>query len=321
LNPRRLLASAGSVFLLSVGVVSVAGPAYANHVACGQTITVSTVLDGNVGPCATGITIGASNITFDLAGFTISGTPATGDGPGIAMDGRSGVTVKNGTVTQFDAGVSITGGSGNTVTSMRVLDNRGSTATDFGDGIALFNSSGNTITRNQVRNNGPYDGIGLIVSNNNLIDGNQITDNNQSSNNTAGIRLENIGRTPSSGNTVTNNLVTNSGIYGIEVFAGGSNNIIRNNQVIANKLDGITVFAGGNNNVIEANNVRSNGANGIYVRGAAGSFAAPAGNQILRNQSFGNAQTDLRDGTANCGTNQWHGNQGGTANPPCTLNP
>lgn len=323
MNARRLLASAGSVFLLSVGAVGVAGPAYANHVACGQTIVVSTVLDSNVGPCATGITIGADNITFDLNGFTISGTTSPGEGPGISLEGRSGVTVKGGTVTQFDAGVAITDGTGNTVTNMRVIDNRGSTATDFGDGIALFNSNSNTITKNQVRNNGPYDGIGLIVSNNNLIDSNQITDNNQSASNTAGIRLENLFalRLSSNNNTVTNNLVTNSGIYGIEVFAGGSSNIIRTNQVIGNKLDGITVFAGGNNNVIEANNVRSNGANGICVRGAAGAFAAPSGNHILRNQSFGNAQFDLRDGTPNCGTNQWHGNQGVTATPPCTLNP
>lgn len=301
--------------------MAVAGPAYAANVACGQTITASIVLDGNVGPCASGITIGADNVTFDLNGFTISGNPNPGEGPGILVESQNGVTVKNGTVTLFDAGVAISDSFGNTVTNMKTVNNRGSGSGDYGDGIALFNSNNNVVTNNQVRNNGPFDGVGLVVSNNNRIDSNQITDNNQSASNTAGIRLENIGRTPSSGNTVTNNVVTNSGIYGIEVFAGGSSNVIRNNQVIGNKLDGITVFAGGNNNVIEANNVRSNGANGIYVRGAAGSFAAPANNQILRNQSFGNAQIDLRDGTPNCGTNQWHGNQGITSTPPCTLNP
>ncbi len=321
MNARRTLASAGSLALLTLGVVGVAGPAYASHVACGQTITVSTVLDGNVGPCQTGLTVGADNITLDLNGFTLSGTPVNGEGPGIALEGRTGVTVKNGTVTQFDAGVALTDTMRSTVTNLKVVDNRGSTATDFGDGIALFNSDNNTVTNNQVRNNGPFDGIGLIVSNNNFIDSNQITDNNQSSTNTAGIRLENIGRTASNFNLVSNNLVTNSGIYGIEVFAGGSNNAIRTNQVVANRLDGITIFAGGNNNAIESNVVRSNGVNGIFVRGAAGSFAAPMNNQILRNQSFGNAQIDLRDGTPNCGTNQYHGNQAGTFTPPCTLNP
>lgn len=321
LNPRRFLASAGSLFLLSLGVVASAGPAAAAHVVCGQTILVSTMLDSNVGPCATGITVGADNITLDLNGFTLSGGPAPGEGPGISLVNRTGVTVTNGAVTQFDAGVAVTGGSGNRVRNMRVMDNRGSEETDFGDGIALFASNGNSVTGNQVRNNGPYDGIGMITSNGNLIDSNQITDNNQSPMNTAGIRIENAGRVASNDNIVTNNLVTNSGIFGIEVFAGGSRNKIRFNQVYGNALDGITVFAGGNNNVIEANNVRSNRANGISIRGAAGSFPAPMGNQILRNQSFANALLDLRDYTPNCGTNVWSGNRAGTADPPCTRNP
>jgi nitrous oxidase accessory protein NosD len=320
LTARRILASGASLFLVSLGVVGVAGPAHAAHVTCGQTILVSTVLDGNVGPCATGITVGADNITLDLNGFTISGTPATGEGPGIGLTSRTGVTVKNGTVTQFDAGVAIQGGSANTVTSMRVLDNRGSFATDFGDGIAVFASNSNRITGSQVRNNGPYDGIGLIRSNFNVIDGNQVTDNTQSFQ-TAGIRLENAGFNPSSDNAVTNNLVANNALDGVEVFAGGSRNQIKFNQIVGNGRDGVTVFAGGNNNVIEANQVRSNRGNGIFIRAAAGSFPAPAGNLILRNVSFGNVVLDLRDGQPDCGTNQWHGNQGATGTPPCVFNP
>lgn len=310
------------MFLLSLGVVGLATPAYAANVACGQTILVSTTLDGNVGPCASGVTIGADNVTLNLNGFSISGTANPGEGPGVNLLNRSGVTVKNGTVTLFDAGVAITGGSANNVSNMKVVDNRGNTATDFGDGIALFSSMRNQILGNEVRNNGPYDGIGLIVSNFNVIDGNRVTDNNQSANNTAGIRLENTGAVASSNdNIVTNNLVTNSGIYGIEVFAGGSRNQIRFNQVIGNALDGIVVFAGGNNNIIEGNNLRSNRASGISIRGAGGVFAAPAGNQILRNFSFGNTASDLRDFQATCGTNEWHGNQGATFTPACTLNP
>ena len=204
---------------------------------------------------------------------------------------------------------------------MRIMVNRGDFSTDFGDGIALFRSSNNVITNNQVENNGPYDGIGLVASNGNLIDSNQVVANNQSTTNSTGIRLENLGRTGSNANTVTNNLVQGSGLDGIEVFAGGSDNVIRFNQVVANAREGITVFAGGSRNTIEANNVRSNGANGIYIRGAAGNFGAPMNNQILRNQAFGNGQFDLRDGTPNCGTNEWHGNQGATGTPPCVFNP
>ena len=314
------MASAASLFLVSLGVVGLAGPAQAAHVSCGQTITVSTVLDANVGPCGTGLTIGANNITLDLNGFTISGGRVDEGTPGILLDGVSGVTVKNGTVTQFDAGVSIEGGSGNTVTSMRLLDNRSGFG-DYGDGVVIFNSNSNHVTNNQVRNNGPWDGVGVIRGAFNVIDGNQITDNNQSTTNTAGVRLENLGFSASNDNVVTNNVVTNSGTFGIQVFAGGSRNQIKFNQVFNNTLDGITVFAGGNNNVIEGNRLQGNKANGIRIRAAAGNFPAPTGNQILRNVSFGNAVFDLRDDQPNCDGNQWHGNQGATFTPPCTLNP
>ncbi len=306
------------MFTLSLGIVATAGPAAAAHVACGQTILASTVLDSNVGPCATGVTIGADNVTLDLNGFTISGNPNTGEGPGISLISRTGVVVKNGTVTQFDAGVAIERGSRNTVNNMQILNNR-SGGGDFGDGVAVFLSNNNTITGNQIRNNGVYSGVGLIGSAFNLIKDNQITDNNQSATNTSGIRIEN--GPASNDNTVVNNLVSNSGLDGIQVFAGGSRNQIKFNQVFGSARDGINVFAGGNANVIEGNSVRSNRGHGIYVRGQAGNFPAPANNQILRNVSFGNVSPDLRDGQPNCGTNQWSGNQAGSGTPPCTLNP
>jgi parallel beta-helix repeat protein len=320
LTARRTLASAASLFLISLGIVAGAGPAQAGHVACGQTILVNTVLDSNL-TCNVGLTIGANNVTLDMAGFTLTGNVATADGPGIQMTGRTGVTIKNGTVNLWDAGIAITGGSGNTVTGMRILDNRGTTFTDFGDGIILFSSNSNRVTNNQVVNNGPYDGIGVLAGDFNVIDGNQVANNNQASNNTSGIRLENAGFNAANDNVVTNNQVSNSGLDGIQVFAGGSRNQIKFNTVVGSPRDGINVFAGGANNVIEGNNLRQNGQSGIRIRPAAGSFPAPSGNQILRNISFGNVQWDLRDDNPNCGTNQWHGNQGQKVTPPCTLNP
>ena len=320
MTARRTLASATAFLLSSLGIVGLAGPAQAAHVSCGQTILVNTALDGNL-VCNVGLTIGADNVTLDMAGFTLTGNAATADGPGILVHGRTGVTVKNGTVTLWDAGVVIDGGSGNTVTGMRVLDNRGTTFTDFGDGIALFSSNSNRVTNNQVRNNGPYDGIGVLSGDFNVIDGNQVVDNNQAANNTSGIRLENLGFNGANDNVVTNNQVSNSGLDGIQVFAGGSRNQIRFNTVVGSSRDGINVFAGGANNVIEGNNLRANRQSGIRIRGAAGNFPAPSGNQLLRNFSFGNVQWDLRDDSPNCGTNQWHGNQGQLVTPPCTLNP
>ena len=323
---RRTLVSSAALALFATGLVLAASPASAAHVTCGQVITVSTTLDSNVGPCPTGLVIGANNVTLDLNGFTLSGTPATGEGPGVDITGRTGVTVRNGTITQFDAGVAITGGSGNTVTGLTLVDNRGSFATDFGDGVAVFNSTGNTISHNLIRNNGPYSGISLIRSSNNLIEHNQITGNNQSTTSTSGIRVENVGFSASNSNTIRYNLVQGSALDGIQLFAGASDNVVSHNSVLQNNREGITAFAGASRNLIEDNQVRYNGfgpiaGNGIFIRGAAGSFPAPANNVIRRNVATNNRLFDLRDGTPNCGTNVWSANQAITGTPPCVFGP
>ena len=321
---RRILISTSVVALAAAGLAVGAGPATAAHVACGQTITVSTTLDANVGPCSTGLVIGANNVVLDLNGFTLSGTTATGEGPGVDITGRTGVTVRNGTITQFDAGVAITGGSGNTVTALTLFNNRGTG--DFGDGVAVFASTGNTISYNRIRNNGPYSGISLIRASNNLIEHNQITGNNQSPTNTSGIRVENVGTNASNNNTIRYNLVQGSGLDGIQLFAGASGNVVSHNQALQNNRDGITAFAGARNNIIEDNQTRYNGfgpiaGHGIFIRAAAGSFPAPSNNRILRNVSTNNRTFDLRDGTPNCGTNVWSGNQANTGTPPCVFGP
>jgi hypothetical protein len=61
--------------------LGLATPAHGAVLSCGQTITQSTVLENDVGPCnSNGIIIGADNITFNLNGTASSGasSPATG---------------------------------------------------------------------------------------------------------------------------------------------------------------------------------------------------------------------------------------------------
>ncbi len=319
---RRTLICSSAAALSATSLVVGANPAAAAHVTCGQTIVASTTFDSNVGPCSEGLTIGADNVVLDLNGFTLSGTPASGEGPGILVDGRTGVTVRNGTVTQFDSGVAIEGGSGNTVTNMDIRANRGTG--DYGEGVLVFQSTGNTVSNNRITNNGQYGGISMLVGSNNLIENNQIVGNNMSTTNTSGIRLENAGRMASNGNTVRGNLVQGSGLDGIQIFAGGSDNRISGNTVLNNNRDGITAFAGSNRNIIEDNQVRFNGygpinGNGIYIRAGAGNFAAPAGNIIRGNVASGNRVLDLRDGQPTCGTNVWTANTGVTGNPPCVF--
>lgn len=318
---RRTLICSSAAALSATSMVVGAGPASAAHVSCGQTIVASTTFDSNVGPCETGLTIGADNVVVDLNGFTLTGLS---NGPGILVEGATGVTVRNGTVTGFDTGVSIEGGSANTVTGMSLLDNRGTGL--YGEGVLIYRSTANIVSNNRVRNNGQYSGISVLNASQNLIENNQITGNDMSPFNTSGIRLENEGFSASNSNTVRGNLVQDSGLDGIQLFAGASDNRISRNTVLNSNRDGITAFAGASRNIIEDNQVRFNGAgpipgNGIYIRAAAGNFPAPANNVIRRNVAFGNTVLDLRDGHPTCGTNVWTANQGATGSPPCVFNP
>ncbi len=77
------------------------------NISCGQTITEDTILDADLAcPPDTeyAIVIGASNITLDLGGHVISGHAP---GTGVFSIGHEGITIRNGTIEGFNAGVFI----------------------------------------------------------------------------------------------------------------------------------------------------------------------------------------------------------------------
>jgi parallel beta-helix repeat protein len=327
----RRLAPVVALVPLVIGTVLVE-TASAVHVSCGQTITQSTTLDSDVGPCTgTGITIGANNVTLDLGGRTVfARAPQTGEGAGILVQGRTGVTVRNGRVILFDAGVVIAGGSNNTVTNIVAQDNRGSRATDFGDGIAVFGSSNNVIRRNRAQRNGPFSGISLVGnSDNNLVDNNTVQGNAVESSPTLmddiGIRVEGPGV---NGNIVSNNKVEGNGLDGIQVFffAANTDNVVRRNTIRGNGFHnkphrtGNGFVSGARRNLVEANLVERNAASGIRINGT--------NNTIRNNIARNNAQLvtpatiaaggafDLHDTTFNCDNNVWTNNTG-NRNQPC----
>lgn len=326
-RPLRIVAL---VVLAVLGSLGLAGTAAATHVSCGTVITQSTTLDSDVGPCPNnGIIVGADNVVLDLNGHRVFGTPNPGDGAGILLEGRTGVTVTDGTVSDFDAGVAIVGGGSNTVSKLTVRDNIGSTATDFGDGIAIDSSNNNLIEKNTLVHNGPYSGIGLFgTSSGNTIEKNLVTDNNictpvgtRTLCQDDGIRLE----PGTHHNTVTKNEVLRNGLDGIAVFRNAPDNVITKNVVEGNgfhvalhrKGDGIRVFPGGDRTLIEKNRVFNNAANGIIVQSSS--------NRILKNDTGGNAAAgapntyDLHDTNPGCDLNIWRGNTYVTAFPPCTT--
>ena len=332
----RRAATVGALAVL-LGTALQASPAEAapRPLKCGTVITENTTLAANVGPCADdGLIIGADNVILDLNRFGVLGKAnRTGDGVGILIQGHTGVTVRNGRVIDFDAGVAIVGGSANTVTRVLAKDNIGSTKSDFGDGIAVSASSGNTITNNDVVHNGPYDGIGLFgPSSGNLIEGNVVVDNNVGNTADDGIRIEGPGATL---NTVRGNNVSGSGLDGIAVFSDqatgnlNTGNVIEDNTITANGFallaarpgDGIRTFLRANDTVIRNNVVTDNAGSGILI--GSGSLS----NEILTNTATGNARQasatspryDLHDANPNCDANVWSGNVFGTAFPACTT--
>jgi parallel beta-helix repeat protein len=346
----------GLTLLASIPTIAGAGAQTTPSLACGQTITQSTTLTADLGPCPNnGLVIGANGITLDLGGHRIFGTQNTGDGAGVLLSGRTGVTVRNGTVTDFDGGVVILGGSGNTVTGITARHNLGAafgqpgpTSALFGDGILVQGSASNRIVGNVADNNGPFSGIGVIQGDSdhpgappapapfNLVQGNSVTNNvacrtgNSPFCDNDGIRIEpNVTDT-----TITGNEVVGNGLDGISLFGGTTRNVVSSNSVVANGFrgavtgDGIRVF--GLNNTISNNTAYRNANSGISVaRRAPSASSFPAtnpngrGNRLTTNNALGNGLFDLWDSNRNpdCDANVWSGNHGNVVAPPCTLNP
>lgn len=340
--------------LLATGPISTAQAA---PLPCGTVITTNTVLDADIGPCAAGgLRILTSGITLDLNGYKVFGGAAPGDGTGIHLFRVTDVTVKGGTVSNFDMGVAIEGGSNNRVTAIVARDNIGTATTNGGDGIAVLSSQNNRIFANTAVNNGGVSGIGLYsvvdgqhprtttgVSSGNVVEANQVLNNIASrfggvtTTDNDGIRVE----PNSAGNFFINNVVNGNGLDGIVLFVGSNNNVIRGNSVNKNGLyrttarrgNGIGLQSlpgvnGASGNTIERNTVTGNGDNGIVLRGPRGG-ALGAVNNIVRNNvavrnavlpvvgpAFGPA-FDLNDDNPDCVGNVWQGNRYLTVDPPC----
>ena len=210
--------------------------------ACGDTITKSMSLDGNIVNCpGNGLFVGADNITIDLNGYELAGTKADHSG-GIRNDkGYKNVKIQNGTISGFDTGI-VLGGKGaihNTIDEMSVTGNR--------DGILLSSAGSNTVQNNTVDNN---DGSGIkAASDSNAILGNDV------SNERPGIEID------GSSNTVSENSIKGGG----DGIAGsGNKNNINENDLRDGAGAGIVFL--GNENTIASNSVKNFGSAGIWIQ-------------------------------------------------------
>jgi parallel beta-helix repeat protein len=259
-----------SVLALLLTLTALANPASATHVGCGQVIVTDTTLDSDVGPCpGAGLVVAADNVTLNLNGHRVIGDPnqraqaqpiASDDAAGVVLRRVSGVTVENGTITGFDAGVAVRGGDGNTLQNLNVVDNinyrvltgidadpdQGQEGPrppecDYGDGIAVFNSSNNRIDNNTVANNGPLSGIALVEnSDGNVLSNNQVVDNDVLNRTRDDDPRNTICGTAMAQGPMTRGRLVQS--IGIRVEGPGADaNRIEGNQVHRNALTGIAL--------------------------------------------------------------------------------
>jgi hypothetical protein len=110
---RRLL---GLVFVPLAATLLVAlsaGQALATTVHCGDVITQDTTVDNDLSGCSDGTALsvsGGGNVTLDLNHHTISGDGQNGITIGRSITDPSGtLTVRDGTVSGFNTGVSVCG--------------------------------------------------------------------------------------------------------------------------------------------------------------------------------------------------------------------
>ena len=91
-----------------------------------------------------GFIVKANKITLDLNGHTITGS---GGGRGVIVEGRTGITVKNGTIENFEFGLYLEGSSDSVLIDNTAIDNKKY-------GIWLHYSSNTQISGNTLINNG-----------------------------------------------------------------------------------------------------------------------------------------------------------------------
>ena len=305
--------------------------------------------------CARGpaLVVVADDVTLDLGGFAVAGDPGDSRyaegaavGPGILLRGAHRVTVRNGTVRGFHAGVVVEGGSANVVEGLTVEDNIGTPEGELGDGIVVNDSRGNRVEGNVVRRNGPFSGISLGVrAEGNEVRNNTVADNNmahlgpEDGRQTMGIRVEGPA---ANHNRIVGNTVTGSGADGIIVLATcddrdseppcvgtppNERNEIAENTASGNgtsgRGSGIRVFSMPLPVPPVGNTLRDNVADDNAWYGVA-IDAAPlrsGGNVAIRNRGRGNGEFDCSDCALMppCGANVWDANDFGSVNQPCVA--
>ena len=252
----------------------------ADQAGCGQVLTGNITLTNDLVACAgDGLVIGAGGITVDLNGHLVQGT---GLGVGVRNPGHHSVTIRNGTIRNFDHGVLLQAGSqGNTVAgisfdqtelaAVHLSDADGNQVRDShvsGFSGAAFHlaggSSSNFVGRNTVA---AGNGEAIVVeggSDHNRLEGNALSGSSDS-----GIRVDFSSNTIVIGNQVAGgsdaaitmtgaprSVVQSNNVHGVGdaaiLLTDSTANVVRFNT-LGQSADAGVVLSGVSDSLIKAN--------------------------------------------------------------------
>jgi large repetitive protein len=207
----------------------------ADQAGCGQVLNHSITLSNNLLACAgDGLVIGASGITVDLNGHLVQGT---GLGVGVRNPGHHDVTIRGGTIRNFDSGVLLSEAQRNVVAGI-TFDQ-----TELG-GVHLTGADGSQVRDNHVIG---FGGVAFHLtggSSSNVVAGNAVADGNGEA-----IVVEG----GSDHNRLEGNKLSNSSDSGIRVDFSSNTAIIGN--LVSGGSDAAITMTGAPRSVIQSNNV------------------------------------------------------------------
>jgi hypothetical protein len=188
----------------------------ATNAHCGQTVTATLTLNGDLFCSGDALTVSGTSVVLNLAGHELGGD---GTGDGVQLTGKSD-TVENGLIINFSYGVDVQGTT-DTVSAVRSVYNFNRGIMDVGTGTKITNS---------VAANNVYFGI-LSYSVGGVLSG-----DHELNNGTSGLEL--LGQKQ----TVTSNVADGNVFYGI--LDQGFGTTLTKNVANFNHLDGILISGG-----------------------------------------------------------------------------
>ena len=165
-----------AVLTAAAGLLLLAGaPAHAAHVQCGDTLTTSTTLDGDV-LCADdyqpyGLRIAADNVLLRMNGYALR-AGLGGGGVGISSsspdaDGLQGVRIKRGSIEGFLAGIDLAPIDDSTIFKVNVTTNAFDSQ-ELGDAGILLTGHRNRVEQSGVSLLAPFGDPGIRLAGNDV---------------------------------------------------------------------------------------------------------------------------------------------------------